>query len=186
MKKRWVFIVFFIALGLGYFIGKVQCCNPLSFEYRVVKTIFLETKVFAEVIYFITASFLIPIAYIQYRNETRKERKGAKEYAHKLFRYYVEDILVLDKKYDSKTLNALSSKEEKQEFNDLLNRLDTFAAAFIHGIADLDTGRKLMGSTYCMQIQNYLPTIKRISKDNFREGFENLFELEQMWKGNDG
>lgn len=186
LKRKWCFVFFCGALGLGYFAGEIHFHNALSFEYGKVKNFFKEAKVFAEVIYFVMASFLIPFAYVQYRSEKRKERKKSVEHAHKLFRYYTENILVLDKKYDTKTLNALSSKEEIQEFNDLLNKLDTFAATFIHGIADSESGKVLMGTAYCMQIQNYLPTIKRISRKNYREGLENLFELEQKWKDYDG
>ena len=186
MKKKWGFIIFFGTFGLGYFIGAIHLHSQLSLEYGSVKNIFIEARVFAEVIYFVMASLLLPIAFIQYRSDKKKEKKGTIQYAHQLFRYYTEEILTLDKKYDLKMLETLSKKEDIQEFNDLLNKIDTFAAAFIYGIADFESGKVMMGNTYCAQIQNYLPAIIRISNDNFREGFENLFKLEKEWRSIDG
>ena len=97
--------------------------------------------------------------------------------------------MLQEKKFDHLFLEKLSltgDKDKLKEFNEMLNKLDAFAAAFMHGIADFEAGRLMMGNTYCDQIQSYLPAIKRISKENYREGLENLFGLWEKWKSTDG
>ena len=189
MKNRYVFLISGLSLFAGFLIGK----NHVDFSLFPCLAKFLillkEKKYLFEIVYLSIASLIIPIAYFQYRNEKKKEKKGAIEYAHKIFRKYSEEILFNEENFNQSFLQNLSlsgDKSEVNEFNKMLNTLDAIAAAFVHEIADSDAGKRMMGNTYCEQIQNYLPAIKRISGVNYKQGFENMFKLWDMWKGNNG
>ena len=184
-RKSLTYLLIFI---IGYFLGKIKLSQISCINYDSIKIIFEDNRIFVEVLYFLVAIILLPIAYIQYRNEKAKEKRGTVEYAHKLFRFYCEEILPKEKRFDPTYLKNLSIDSDQsgvQEFNDLLNKIDTFAAAFIHGIADLDSGKQMMGKTYCDQINSFDPVIQRISRGNYKEGFENLYKLWEEWKHQD-
>ena len=179
---KYPVLTIIVIIAIGYSLGRVSN-NRIVFAGFSFNKIFTDIKLYVEVIYFIMASLLFPIAFFQFRSELGKQKRGAIEYSHKLYQYYTEEILIIDAKYSRSYLDSLSERDDIQDFNVLLNKLDTFAAAFIHGIADSNAGKLMMGKAYCGQVEKYLPTIKRISKDkNYQEGLGNIFDLLNQWK----
>lgn len=169
---------------LYYVLGNFRFHNYFKLDYTLSSVSPGDIKSTVEFLYYLLACLLIPLAYFQYNHEKRKDKKGSVQYTHQLYKIYSETILLDDCKYTPEKLSSLSlgsDKDEIMEFNHLLNKTDTFAAAFNYGIADLDTGKKMMGNTYCQQILSYIPAIKRISGDNYRDGLENLFDLYDKW-----
>ena len=74
-------------------------------------------------------------------------------------------------------------KMDKQTFHQsviLLYKLDAFASIFIHGIADIDTARKVIGYIYCKQIGMLLGIIAYLKTDN--ELYRNILQLYDAWK----
>lgn len=189
MQFRYTILITIISFLTGFLFAKNHIdFQLLPFLEKISKSI-KDYKYVFEIIYFSMASLIIPIAYFQYRNEKKKEKKGDIQFAHKIFREYSEDILLKEEKFTQDFLKNLSLNGDRKnlyEFNKMLNRLDTIAAAFVHNIADRNAGKRMMGKTYCEQIQNYLPAIKRISGENYKLGLENIFKLWDIWKENNG
>jgi len=177
------------AFLIGLLAGELHYHNAFSVAYSDFKGFFTENRIYFEVGYFLVTPGLLLFAYCQYRQDKSKGKMGALEYAHRLFREFTNEILVKAKKYDSAFLKEIENPDhviKRKEFNEFLNHIDWFAAAFTHGVADLESGEKMMGDTYCQEIDRYTPTIIAISKNDYREGYENIFQLLDLWKGKDG
>lgn len=178
-----------IVFLIGFSSGEIHFHTSFLPKYEIVKSNFQELKIFAEVLYYILASALIVFAYFQYVGDKRKEQREKIEYAHQLFRQYANEILILDKNYNYYSLRQLTdgaSPEDKYDFNKLLNKLDTLASAFNCGLADMETGKEMFGATYCKQVTSYTPAIRRVFGDRYRDDFEHLFKLYDLWSTADG
>ena len=186
--KNKIIIVLIIAIPISYLLGEMHYHNLLSITYMDSRKFFDEIKFYLEMIYFVCASIILPLAYFQYKGSKITEINNAKIKSLDLAREY-NKILLLDKKYSSERLKTLkleeSAKGDVLKFNDLLNTIDHFAGNVIHGPADPKTIKMLISKAYCEQIARYLEAIKRISKGDPREGLENLFALYDMWRRDD-
>ncbi|HFD31328.1 MAG TPA: hypothetical protein ENJ28_01250 [Gammaproteobacteria bacterium] len=185
-KNAFTLVVIFL---IGYVFGEIHFHNSFSLSFKAFKNIFSKVMVFAEFLYYILASALIIFAYFQYIENKRRARKEKVEFAYKLFNQYVDDILIFDKKYNSEVLKSLtktSPPESKEDFNKLLNKIDTMSAAFIHNLADNVTGYTLFGKILLGQISSYSPAIKRIYGSDYKKIFEHIFTLYGTWSDFDG
>ncbi len=62
----------------------------------------------------------------------------------------------------------------------LLHKLDALASIFIHGFADINTGKKAIGYLYCKQIAFLMGIIAYSRVD--QELFQNILQLYDIWK----
>ncbi|BHH81980.1 hypothetical protein [Desulforhopalus sp. 52FAK] len=192
MKKlplqKCLFFLFVPGLIIGFVAGQISANCFLSFEYTVIKSNFKEAKTFIEVLYFFLASLLLPLAYFQYIGDKDEAKKGDVQYAHKLYQIFVAELLPKCDEYTSAKLQSLNTSNTAgiKDFNQLLNDLDAFSAAFVHGIADSESGKAMFGEVYCDQIKKFRTTLSRISPGNYRDGLENTFTLFDKWSGEHG
>lgn len=62
----------------------------------------------------------------------------------------------------------------------LLYKLEAFASILIHGIADIEVAKKVIGSMYCRQIGSLIGTIAYLRTESHL--FQNILELYAKWK----
>ncbi len=62
----------------------------------------------------------------------------------------------------------------------MLYKLDAVASIFIHGIADIDTGKKVIGHVYCKQVGMLIGLIAYFRTE--KETFQNILQLYDVWK----
>ena len=193
MRPLTCFLMLFVG-GVCFFVGRWTSGYILCLQYDTVKSNVTEVKVFIEVIYYLLASCLIPLAYIQYRSEKNKNKKGDVQFAHSLYQIFVRELLPRCEKCTPELLELVvkdatgkeAEKDNLHKFNQLVNDLDSFAAAFVHGLADSASGKSMMGTVYCNQIDKLSVTLKKLTPDNYQEGLENIFLLHNKWKEANG